>query len=118
MAICAISIDDKRAFGKAVGEELVRRHGKQPYYTVPQVRAAARARKYPVDWDCWAMSLYTAPPEFFGYHQSIGESCDYAAMKSEMVATMTNGASSSWFEVDMSWLDWPDIDLGSIFDVF
>ena len=37
-------------------------------------------------------------------------------MKSELVASLTEGASESWFDVNVSWLDWPDIDLSGIFD--
>jgi hypothetical protein len=39
-------------------------------------------------------------------------------MRAEMVSAMTDGASSSWFDIDTSWLEWPDIDLSSIFDFF
>jgi hypothetical protein len=116
MPVCAISVDDKRAFGKAVGEELVRRHGKKRSYGIPEVRSAVRAQNYPADWACWAYALYGVPAEFADYHRSIGVTCDHATMKSEMVSALTDGASSSWFDVDMSWLEWPDIDLSSIFD--
>jgi len=116
MTVCAIGVDDKREFGKAVGEELVRTHGKKRYYGIPEVRSAARARKYPAAWDCWALALYGVPTEFADYHRSIGVACDHATMKSEMVSALTDGASGSWFDADMSWLEWPDIDLPSIFD--
>jgi len=41
-------------------------------------------------------------------------------MKSEMAAAITDGASSSWFDFDfdLSWLEWPDFDVPSIFDIF
>jgi len=37
-------------------------------------------------------------------------------MKAEMVSAMTDGASTSWFDTDMSWLEWPDVDLSAIFE--
>lgn len=71
-----------------------------------------------VDWHCWAMCVYSIAADFNAYHTSIGEICDYASMKSEMTSALTDGVSDSWFDADMSWLEWPDIDLSSIFDVF
>lgn len=62
------------------------------------------------------MSVYSSRKNFDEHHTATGENCDYAAMKGEMTAAMTDGASESWFDIDMSWLDWPDFDLSSIFD--
>jgi hypothetical protein len=39
-------------------------------------------------------------------------------MKAQMAHAITDGASDSWFDFDLSWLEWPDFDLPSIFDVF
>jgi hypothetical protein len=64
------------------------------------------------------MSLYSSRKNFDEHHAATREVCDYASMKSEMTAAMTDGASDSWFNIGMSWLEWPDIDLSSIFDVF
>ena len=62
------------------------------------------------------MSLYSSHKNFDAHHAATVEVCDYAAMKGEMTAAMTDDASKSWFDIDMSWLEWPDIDLSSIFD--
>ena len=118
MPTCDLSPSDKRAFGKAVGHDLLTHHGKSKYYTRDQITASCERLGYPVDWYCWAMCLFMLPSEFTSYHESIGESCDLVSMKSEMVAALTDGASSSWFDLDLSWLDWPDIDLSNIFDFF
>jgi hypothetical protein len=118
MPACHISPTDKRAFGKAVGDELLKRHGKQRFYSVEQVNNAVRRLDYPIDWSCWAFSLYTSPLEFRTYHDYLGEACDYGEMKAQMFSAMTDGASSSWFDIDMSWLEWPDIDLSCIFEFF
>ncbi len=37
-------------------------------------------------------------------------------MKTEMTSALTDGASNSWSDLDLSWLEWPDIELPSIFD--
>ena len=66
------------------------------------------------------MCLYASPGYFNRYHESIGEVCDYTSMKGEMAHAITDGASDSWFDFDfdLSWLEWPDFDVPSIFDIF
>jgi len=118
MISCNLAPADKKAYGKAVGEILVKDYGKKKYYSPKEVKRASSNSQYPIDWDCWAMSLYTSPGDFKTYHDAIGESCDYAAMKSEMTSALTDGVSDSWFDMDLSWLEWPDIELPSIFDFF
>ncbi len=118
MNSCALSPTDKKAYAKDVGHILVRKHGKQKFYTPNQVKRASADTRYAVDWHCWAMCLYSSPEDFNSYHESIGECCDYSAMKAEMAAALTDGASESWFDFDLSWLEWPDFDLPSIFDIF
>jgi len=56
---------------------------------------------------------------FDKYHESIGESCDYLGMKQSMISSMTDNASDTWFDFDfdLSWLELPDIDISSIFDL-
>jgi hypothetical protein len=118
MPACNTSPENNRAFGQAVGNDLLKRHGKRRYYTSDEVHASVHRLGYSIDWSCWAMCLFISPEDFIAYHDSIGEVCDLAAMKSEMVAALTDGASSSWFNIDFSWFDWPGVDLSSIFDVF
>jgi len=119
MASCSLSPQDKKAYAKGVGNILVKKYGKQKYYSPHRVKMASRNSKYDIDWHCWAMCLYTSPSDFKSYHDSIGETCDYVAMKTEMASAITDGASESWFDFDfdLSWLEWPDFDLPSIFDI-
>lgn len=116
MTSCAAPPPDKKTYGKEVGEILVRNYGRKQFYSPAQVRYAARQSNYSMDWSCWALSMYTSPSDFKAYHDAIGKTCDYASMKSEMTCAITDGASDSWFDMDLSWLDWPDVDLSSIFD--
>jgi hypothetical protein len=118
MPACATTPIEKRKFGKAVGDELLRRHGKKRFYSISEVKSAVKNLGFPLDWSCWAFSLYSSPADFNAHHSALGEVCNYAEMKAEMFDAMTEGASSSWFDLDMSWLEWPDIDFSLIFDFF
>jgi len=62
------------------------------------------------------MCFNTPSSDFEAYHRSTGETCDYGSMKADMTSALTDGASESWFDLDVSWLDGPDIDLSSVFD--
>jgi len=114
---CAISLASKKRFAKRIGDDLVRHYGKKKFYSTAMVRSSARRQNTNAAWDCWAYSLFTSPREFNEYHRTIGETCDYALMKGDMAAAVTDGASASWFDADVSWLDWPDFDLSSVFDL-
>jgi len=112
---CAISPSDRRRQVRLVGNDLVKAHGKKQYYTVQEVKNANRRQGISYDVACWSHATFNSHQDFDGYHQSIGESCDYVAMKSEMLSSVSNAADTSWFDVDLSWLEFPDIDW-SIFD--
>lgn len=117
MAACAQSPGDKRAQAKAVGDDLVRNYGKKPYYTVDEVKAANRRQKIDVDFCCWSHALFNSHADFDSHHRAIGEQCDYAGMKAEMLQSVSATPDGSWFDMDLSWLEFPDIDF-SIFDFF
>ena len=116
MAPCELAPEDKKAYGKEVGEILVKNHGKKKFYSPKEVKTASSQSQFAMDWHCWAMCLYTSPSDFESYHRSVGETCDYGSMKAEMTSALTDGTSESWFDLDVSWLDWPDIELSSVFD--
>lgn len=118
MRTLPLSNDDKKAYINAVGTSLVQTHGSQATYKPEQVEKASKENRYGIDWACWAMCIFCSADDFEEYHRSIGETCDYTAMKSEMLMTVTDGASADWLDLDISWLEWPDIDLSSIFDIF
>lgn len=118
MNACKIIPLNRREIGTKVGDKLLKKHGKKRFYSRDQVKNALLDSGFPLDVDCWAYSLYTSRQDFDAYHQSIGEVCDYAAMRTEMVTALTESSPGSWFDVDLSWLEWPDIDLSGIFDFF
>jgi len=118
MPACHLKPSDKKVFIDKVGHELVRRHGKQKYYPPAQVRSAADHCGYPIDIHCWAYVFFCTPDAFNAMHAAAGEVCNYAAMKAEVLADVAGGASFSLFDIDLSWLEWPDIDLSGLFDWF
>lgn len=117
MPACEMKPNDKKALIGAVGEELVRRHGKKKYYTTGEVRDSALASGVADVFVCWAYCIYCSPEAFKALHDALGESCDYAKMKAQVLADLSGG-SFQWPDIDLSWLEWPDIDLSSLFDWF
>ena len=120
MRATKITKQQMRDLEKQVGDRLFKKHGKKKSYTPSQIQEACRKSNTPIDWHCWAMCFYTDHESFDFYHESIGESCDYVGMKTEMVSALTEGASDSWvdFDFDLSWLELPDFDFSSFFDFF
>jgi hypothetical protein len=118
MPACQIKPQDKKAFIGSVGKQLVKSHGKKKYYRTDEVKKAAESCGYAVDIHCWAYCFYTSPSDFEALHAAAGEVCDYVAMKTELLTDLADGSSFSLLDIDLSWLEWPDIDLSSLFDWF
>lgn len=116
-APCAIAPEDKRRQAQLVGDDLLRHYGKRNFYSVQQVRDANRRNKIDLDLACWSHALFNTHSDFDQLHAASGEACDYAAMKAEMLRSMTTDSSASWFDFDLSWLEFPDLDI-SLFDFF
>lgn len=114
-AACTLKPEDKKAFIGSVGEDLVARHGKRRYYNTDDIRRAITSLDYPIDWACWAYCIFSSPTDFKALHDAAGEVCDYAAMKAEVLTDLAGG-SFQVPDMDLSWLEWPDIDLSALFD--
>lgn len=118
MPACAISPPDPRHQVGLVGNDLLKNYGRKQHYTVLEVHNANRRQGIAPDFACWSHTTFNSHQDFDSYHQSLGENCDYVAMKSEMLSSVSNVAdSSSWFDFQLSWLEFPDIDW-SLFDFF
>jgi len=117
MRACTISPPDRRKQVSLVGNDLLRHYGKKPYYSVEEVKNANRRQGVKADLACWSHATFNTHADFDSYHESIGESCDYLSMKGDMLSSVSTGGDSSWFDLDLSWLQFPDIDL-SAFDFF
>lgn len=114
---CAISPVDKKAQAKRVGDDLVRHYGKRKFYTVEQVREANRRKAIGIDVACWSHAMFNSHSDFDRLHEAAGDACDYVAMKSQMLRAVATAESGTWFDWDLSWLEFPDLDI-SIFDFF
>ncbi len=117
MPACKLSPADRKRQVLLVGNELLKQHGRRRYYSVQQVKDANRRQDIKLDFGCWSHATFNTHRDFDDYHQSIGESCDYAAMKADMLSSVSTASDTSWFDVDLSWLEFPDIDF-SLFDFF
>lgn len=117
MPTCSISPADRRHQTRIVGTDLLQNYGRKQFYSVEEVKAANRRQNVSADFGCWSHATFNSHSDFDAYHQSIGESCDYISMKGEMLSSVSTATDSSWFDIDLSWLEFPEIDL-SIFDFF
>jgi len=118
MAACELAPQDKKKFVGDVGGELVRKHGMRKYYEPSDIQAAAEACVYAADFHCWAYCIFASPNDFRALHEAAGEACNYATMRAEVLADLASGDSFASSDVGLSWLEWPDIDLGGLFDWF
>jgi hypothetical protein len=115
MPACAIRPADRRDQVRRVGNDLLQNYGRKKFYSAEEVKAANRRQDVPFDVACWSHAAFNSHADFDAYHAAIGESCDYAAMKSEMLSSVSEAADTSWFDIDLSWLEFPDLDF-SLFD--
>ena len=108
----------KKQMGQVVGRDLTKHYGQQKFYTQKQVKTILDRKGFDIDIHCWDYCLFMDHTSFDAYHQTIGESCNYLGMKESMVSAVTDHQSDSWldFDFDLSWFEWPDIELPSIFD--
>jgi hypothetical protein len=118
MPACRISPADRRTQTRLVGNDLLKNYGRKQYYSVQEVKQSNLRQKIDVDFACWSHAMFNSHTDFDNYHALIGEACDYVAMKSEMLSSVsTSSDAAAWFDFDfdLSWLEFPDIDL-SLFD--
>jgi hypothetical protein len=115
MRACTMSPSDRQKQVRLVGNDLVKNYGKKRFYTVREVKEANKRQSVGPDFGCWSHATFNTHSDFDDYHASIGEHCDYVAMKGEMLSSVSNASDTSWFDLDLSWLEFPDIDW-SIFD--
>lgn len=117
MSACTLSPTDRRRQVRLVGNDLLKHYGKKRYYSVEEVKKANQRQKIDIDFVCWSHASFNSHQDFDDYHRSIGESCDYVSMKSDMLGSVSTASDTSWFDLDLSWLEFPDIDF-SLFDFF
>ena len=117
MPACTIKPADLQRQIRVVGRDLVQNYGKKKYYSPLEVRNANRRASIYKDYTCWSYAFFNDRPDFDAYHATLGEICDYASIKSEMISSIdVGGALVSAFDVGMSWLDLPSVDWSSLLD--
>lgn len=114
-APCAMSPRDKKTQARLVGDDLVQHYGQRKFYTVEQVKEANRRKRIDIDVACWSHAMFNRHEDFDQLHAHVAEGCDYATMKSGMLRAVSTDESGSWFDWDLSWLEFPDLDF-SLFD--
>jgi hypothetical protein len=120
MPPCSIKPIDKKKQITTVGNDLVSHYGKKKFYSIEEVKDANKRQGVIPDFACLPHAFFNSHQDFDQYHSSIGEDCDYATMKADVIQSISKSTSDISlfnFNFDMSWLEFPDIDL-SLFDVF
>lgn len=110
---CPPAPANKKEYIAEIGTILVKEHGKKKYYKPEEVKKASKQSVYyntsSIDWHCWAMCTFSSHSDFDAYHEITGEVCDYIAMKTEILGSITTSTASAIATVD--WLSIPDIDI-------
>ncbi|WP_310485694.1 DUF6559 family protein [Chamaesiphon sp. VAR_48_metabat_403] len=73
-----------RSYARRVGRLLQATYGKQITYTSLQIKKILKEWGYSTKYDCYALAMYCSDVDFIEYHNSIGESCNYEAMRREI----------------------------------
>jgi len=106
MSTCPDKPKNSRAIIKAVGDDLVRKRGKLSYYPIRDIQDSVVATGLPIDVTCWALCVFANPLEFKSFHETLGEDCDYFAMRASILPDLASNWTFSWPDLDLSWLDW------------
>ena len=115
MALAQLTPEQKKQLIQDVGADLVDTHGKRKSYTQREIKAAAVRAGVQADSHCWLYAFFMSETDFLAYHDTIGEACDYVMMRTTMVEALTEDAGA-WFDIDLSWLEWPVDILSGVFD--
>lgn len=114
MRACSIQPENRRHQLEVVGKDLVKNYGQKKYYSVMEVKNANKRQGISLDIGCWSHAAFNNHRDFDDFHQRMGETCDYAAMRTEMFGASHTGSSSSVFDESTSWFDWLTIDLSDV----
>jgi uncharacterized membrane protein YgcG len=73
-----------RTYAQQLGKKLQERYGVQAKYPPERIKSTIRESGWSGDRDCYGIAMYADSTDFIEYHRSIGEICDYDAMRSEI----------------------------------
>ena len=75
-----------RAYRTTLFQQLRRTYGRKLYYTTDEVTTAIRDVRASTEFSCFALGMFCDREAFDAHHAARGETCDYAAMRSEVFA--------------------------------
>ena len=67
-----------------LGKKLQERYGVRATYPPDKIKTTIKESGWSTDRDCYGIAMYSDRADFIEYHRSIGEVCDYDAMRSEI----------------------------------
>ncbi len=73
-----------RSYRRRLGPALAKRYGREPHYTVAQIRVTADQLRLDTRFMCYAFADYCSQDAFDAHHAATGEACDWAAMRHEL----------------------------------
>ncbi|WP_394747726.1 DUF6559 family protein [Spongiimicrobium salis] len=115
---CPPAPPNKKEYIADIGKTLVAEYGKKKYYKPAEVESVAQKSKANTDptsdYACWAMCVFSSLEDFTAHHHELGESCNYEAMKTEMLHGLSQSPTTSWMDIpdldlDTSWLDFGEV---------
>jgi hypothetical protein len=66
-------------------------YGRSKSYTPAQVKRTIERAGLNSDYSCYGMAMFCRETDFNTYHQTAGETCDFAAMRGEIAAVHFQG---------------------------
>lgn len=84
MPAASLAIEDKRAFVQKTGSILLKKYGVKTFYTPNEIKEAAIDSGYSFEFISWVLAIYASRDDFDSFHQTIGETYNYAKMRIEM----------------------------------
>lgn len=73
-----------RSYLRKLPRLLVKNYGYAKIYTPSQVRKTIERSGLDVDFSCYGIAIFSDRDGFDEFHQEIGETCDYDAMRAEV----------------------------------
>jgi len=79
-----------RRYARLLPGLLRRDFGFARYYTPAQIRSTIDRNGLSSDYDCYALAIFTEREAFEFHHAALGQTCDYAAMRDEVLSLHSN----------------------------
>jgi hypothetical protein len=80
-----------RGYARRLPRLLARDYGASKTYTPQQVRKTIARSGMNTDYSCYGVAMFSGREDFNQFHQSIGETCDYDAMRGEIADSHFHG---------------------------